>query len=80
MNGRFVLVLSSVSIGVLFLSLVVLFPDQCCSLGSKLMELRIKQGNDRLSTPHRKLVRGKLQNENFHSGFLLFFPNVLLLG
>ncbi|KAK8710796.1 hypothetical protein V6N13_146106 [Hibiscus sabdariffa] len=57
MNGRFVLVLSSVSIGVLFLSLVVLFPDQCCSLGSKLMELRIKQGNDRLSTPHRKLVR-----------------------
>ncbi|GMJ04898.1 TAPETUM DETERMINANT 1 [Hibiscus trionum] len=56
MNGRFVLVLSSVSIGVLFLLLVVLFPDQCGSFGSKLMELRIKQENSTLSTPHRKLL------------------------
>ncbi|XP_039011500.1 protein TAPETUM DETERMINANT 1-like isoform X1 [Hibiscus syriacus] len=56
MNGRFVLVLSSVSIGVLFFFLVLLFPDQCASFGSKQMELRIKQGNNTLSTPNRKLL------------------------
>ncbi|GMI67339.1 TAPETUM DETERMINANT 1 [Hibiscus trionum] len=61
MNGRFVLVLSSVSLAVLFLFLAVLFPDQCGSFGSDPMELKIKQGNNTASSPHnhRKLLHVK---------------------
>ncbi|KAL4363693.1 hypothetical protein GQ457_04G036010 [Hibiscus cannabinus] len=54
MNGRFVLVLSSVSAAVLFLFLVVLFPDQ---------ELSIKQGNNTFSTHNRKLLHGTAVKE-----------------
>ncbi|KAK8693019.1 hypothetical protein V6N13_070618 [Hibiscus sabdariffa] len=63
MNGRFVLVLSSVSIAVLFLFLVVLFPDQCGSFGPTQMELRIKQGNTTFSTHNRKLLHGTAVKE-----------------
>ncbi|OMO99417.1 hypothetical protein CCACVL1_03820 [Corchorus capsularis] len=69
MNRRFLLVLSSFSVAVLFLFLVALFSGQGKSLGASFglkllnLRLRIKQGNDTLTTPHRKLLLGAAMEE-----------------
>ncbi|XWS51462.1 hypothetical protein CRYUN_Cryun12cG0178400 [Craigia yunnanensis] len=68
MNRRFLLVLSSFSFAVLFLFLVALFSGKGKNIGGSfglklLMRLRIKQVNDTLSTPHRKLLRGTAMEE-----------------
>ncbi|XWS60227.1 hypothetical protein CRYUN_Cryun07bG0017700 [Craigia yunnanensis] len=62
MNRRFLLVLFSFSFAVLFFFLVAHFSGQgkniSSSFGLKLLGLRIKQGNNTLPTPYRKLIRG----------------------
>ncbi|XWS47775.1 hypothetical protein CRYUN_Cryun13aG0014000 [Craigia yunnanensis] len=67
MNRRFLLVLSSSSFALLFIFLVALFSGQgkniSASFGLKLLVLRIKQGNNTLPTPHRKLLRGTAMEE-----------------
>ncbi|XP_022776329.1 protein TAPETUM DETERMINANT 1-like [Durio zibethinus] len=72
MNRRFLLALSSLSFAVFFLFLVLPFSGNGKSIGGSfglkpLMRLRIKQGNNALSTPHRKLLHGTAMEEPIRS-------------